>query len=236
MARTNILKLENIWFAYEKGKYVLKDISLSILKGDKIGIVGPNGSGKTTLIKHLNGLLSPEKGRIFYNGYEVKKRRELTRHVGLVFQNPEDQVFFPIVEEDIAFGPRNQGLKEEEVFTRVKEAMEYLKITHLAKRSFFSLSFGEKKKVSIAGVLAMRPEIMVLDEPTLGFDPWSKKEFLEIIDEVSKRSAIVITTHDLEVLDHVNRIIMIMDGQIKEEFVDKKEFMTKVFEHGLNEK
>ena len=219
-----LVKLEDVWFKYNKEQYVLKRVNFSVREKEIIGIAGPNGSGKTTLVKHLNGLLKPVKGKVLLEGEEVKKPRELTKYVGMVFQNPEDQVFFPIVEEDIAFGLRNMGLEEKEVEKRVNYALEVLKINHLRERSFFRLSFGEKKKVSIAGVLAMQPPIMVLDEPTLGLDPWSKNDFIMLIKEIGKKSTLVITTHDFDVLKNVDRIVFLRDGEIKGEYDSFRKF------------
>lgn len=225
--RKELIKLEDVWFSYNKEQYVLKQVNFNVQEKEIIGIAGPNGSGKTTLVKHLNGLLKPVKGKVFLEGKEVKKTRELTRYVGMVFQNPEDQVFFPIVEEDIAFGVRNMGLEEKEVQERVNYALEILKINHLRTRSFFKLSFGEKKKVSIAGVLAMQPPIMVLDEPTLGLDPWSKNDFIKLIKKIGQESTLVITTHDFDVLKNVDKIVFLKNGEIKGEYDSFQKFKSE---------
>jgi energy-coupling factor transporter ATP-binding protein EcfA2 len=158
------------------------------------------------------------------NGEKIINNKALTNYVGIVFQNPDEQVFFPIVEDDIAFGPRNMRLNDKEIRKRVEDALEALDITHLRKRSFLNLSFGEKKKVAFAGILASKPEVVVLDEPTIGIDPWSVPNFLDIIETLKKQSSLIVATHDFNVLKIVDRIYLLWDGKIKAEFSSFDEF------------
>lgn len=220
-----ILEVKHLWFRYKKNlPFVLQDISFSVQENDVLGITGPNGSGKTTLVKHLNGLLTPERGEILFEGNKVN-RKTLVRSIGLVFQNPDEQVFYPVVKEDIEFGPRNMKLSEKEIAQRVNYALETLKIKHLATRKYVTLSFGEKKKVAIAGVLAMKPRVLILDEPTIGLDPWSKQSFLKELFQLKQESTIIIISHDFDLLKKIDKIILLHRGRVVKQFVDYKKFL-----------
>lgn len=211
--------MENLSFRYHKKMpLVLDQVNFAIQSGEIVALTGPNGSGKTTFIKHLNGLLTPTSGSLYLRGRKVEKPRELVKEVGVVFQNPNDQVFFPVVEDDIAFGPRNLSLPDEEVWDRVTRALEDMGISHLRKRSFAKLSFGEKKKVSLAGVLASDPQVMVLDEPTIGVDAWSKPAFVSLIRSLrddNPNRTILLATHDYDLLQIVDRTYLLWDGRVR---------------------
>ena len=231
-----LLELQNLFFQYRGSTSpALQNINLQIFEGEDIAIVGPNGCGKTTLIKHFNGLLRPTEGNVFFRGNLVDKRTNLVEHVGFVFQNPDEQVFFPIVEEDIAFGPKNQKLSDSEVASRVTEALRILKIEELRTRSFFSLSFGEKKKVALAGVLAMRPSLLVLDEPTIGLDPWSHHNFLSLLHELRKHTTLIIATHDFTLLKEFTTLVFLWDGEIRSILPNSEEFEQLVLSTINNE-
>jgi len=199
---------------------------MMVEEGEMVCIAGPNGSGKTTLIKHLNRLLKIQHGTVEIFGTPVnrKNRRFIQRTVGMVFENPDEQIFFPTVKEDLAFGPRNMDLDEETVSKRVDEALELLGIMHLKERVAQRLSFGEKKKVALAGILAMDPRIIVLDEPTLGLDPWSKPTVLETIERIHRNRTVILTTHDLSLMKRTERIILLWDGQVRQEYQTYEDF------------
>lgn len=223
-----LIELKDIIFGYEKNKPILNKLNLTITHGKLIAIAGPNGSGKTTLIKHLNGLHKPDEGKVLYKGVPVKKSDHLTEHVGIVFQNPDEQVFFPNPVDDIAFGLRNLGVEEEEINRRVDEVMSTLKIKKLKGRNFFNLSFGEKKKVAFAGVLVTSPDIMVLDEPTIGLDPWSRDEFFDLILEMKKHSTVIVVSHDFDLLKLVDEIHFLWEGEIIDVYDDFEEFKNNM--------
>lgn len=202
-------------FAFE----ALRDVSLSVEAGEVLGIVGGTGSGKSTLVMHMNLLLEPTSGEVLIDGVDARamKKSELRRRVGLVFQFPEAALFAPTVAEDVAFGPGRLGLGPEEVRERVSETLGMLGVSHLASRSPHALSGGEKRRVAIAGVLAMGPETIVLDEPTAGLDPIGAAAFDALISEL--RDALGLTvfliTHDLDTLYAIcDRVAVLADRKV----------------------
>ncbi len=209
-----ILELKNINYKYKKGEMVLNDLSMSIQRGKLTAIAGPNGVGKSTVIKLMNGLLSPDSGQIYLDNKLIKDSKILTKRVGVVFQNPDEQVFFPNVEDDILFALRNRGVSKETLEEKLIDTLKTLKIEHLRQRNFFNLSFGEKKKVAFAGIFITHPDILVLDEPTIGIDPWVKEHFIQLILEMKKSATIVVATHDLDLLRVVDEIQLMSDGKI----------------------
>lgn len=227
-----ILEVRNLSFRYAR-KYptVLRDISASFDKNRLTIIAGPNGSGKTTLMKHFNGLILPQQGKVivFGNSVTKKNRKSIQKMVGLVFQNPDEQIFYPKVYDDIAFGPRNMKLSGKEVEERVTTALEEVSITHLKNRITFNLSFGEKKKVAFAGMLAMQPEVIILDEPTIGIDPWSKPKMIEIIKSFRRKRTVIVITHDFDMMKIADRIVLLKDGQIKGDFSSFEDFYQQEF-------
>ena len=210
-----LMSFNNIWFAYESSKHVLKGISFDIKHGEKIALLGLNGSGKSTLILHTNGLLLPQKGEVLVNGVSTKSKGlyGIRQKVGIVFQNPEDQLFMPTVKEDVAFGPRNMELSEKEIEERVNYALTVTKTLELANRSQFELSGGQKKSVSIATVLSMTPELLVMDEPTSGLDYLAVRNFIELVKSLPQ--ALLISTHDIDLAKRVtSRAIVLKEGEI----------------------
>ncbi|HEY8394280.1 MAG TPA: energy-coupling factor transporter ATPase [Thermaerobacter sp.] len=204
----------------------LRGIDLAIGDGELVGLAGPTGSGKSTLVQHFNGLLKPTAGRVVVDGIDLwapgpeqhRRLAEARRRVGLVFQFPEQQLFEETVFADIAFGPRNQGLPEDEVDRRVREAMALVGLSpELAERSPFSLSGGQMRRVAIAGVLAMRPRTLVLDEPTAGLDPQGRAELLAHLRRLHREAGmtIVLVSHDMDELAAlVERVIVLRDGRV----------------------
>ncbi len=185
-------------YSFEKDHPVLAGIDLDVSGGEVVAVLGPNGAGKSTLLRLMAGLLEPSSGSVKVGGVDVhgKKGSEARMRVGLLFQDPDDQIFMPRVWDDVAFGPINQGLGEDEVIKRVEEAMALAGITGYGDRVPHHLSFGEKKRAAIAGVLAMKPDILLLDEPTANLDPRGRRELLETIKGLGCTT--IIATHDIE--------------------------------------
>lgn len=221
------IELSKVTFTYSQGtpfeRRALEDISVSIEKGEIVAIIGHTGSGKSTLVQHLNALLRPEKGTIMIDGVNAAAKSndaKAARHkVGMVFQYPEHQLFAETVEDDIAFGPRNKGFAPEEVDKQVKEAMRFVGLDYatFAKRSPFQLSGGQMRRVAVAGVVALNPDYLVLDEPSAGLDPISRKRvFQEILDLHNKRKlAIVLVTHSMdEAAKYADRLLVINAGKL----------------------
>lgn len=220
------IELKNITYTYSPGTayeiHALKDVNLEIPDGQFIGVIGHTGSGKSTLIQHLNALIRPTSGTVLYNGEDVWEekydRRNLRSQVGLVFQYPEHQLFESDVLSDVCFGPMNQGMSREEAETEAKKAL--LQVGFKEKnfsKSPFELSGGQKKRVAIAGVLAMNPKILILDEPTAGLDPKGRDEILDQISELHKARGItiILVSHSMEdVAKYVERLIVVNRGQI----------------------
>lgn len=220
------IELKNITYTYSPGTayeiHALKDINLEIPDGQFIGVIGHTGSGKSTLIQHLNALIRPTSGSVLYNGEDVWEekydRRKLRSQVGLVFQYPEHQLFESDVLSDVCFGPMNQGMSREEAEAEAKKAL--LQVGFKEKnfsKSPFELSGGQKKRVAIAGVLAMNPKILILDEPTAGLDPKGRDEILDQISELHKARGItiILVSHSMEdVAKYVERLIVVNRGQI----------------------
>lgn len=218
--------LDHVSYTYEPGTALksnaLKDVSLVIPDGQFIGLIGHTGSGKSTLIQHLNGILKPTSGNVYFNGADINdkdyNKKELRGKVGLVFQYPEHQLFEETVFKDVCFGPKNLGLSEKEVNLRAYDALEKVKLEHeFFYQSPFDLSGGQKRRVAIAGILAMKPEVFVLDEPTAGLDPKGKKEILGLIRKLQKETgmSVVLVSHSMEdVAEYVDRIVVMNEGSI----------------------
>ncbi|MDR5659520.1 energy-coupling factor transporter ATPase [Serpentinicella sp. ANB-PHB4] len=222
------IKLENLTHIYNpKSPYeskALDNLNLEIKSGEFVGLIGHTGSGKSTLIQHLNGLLYPTSGKVFIKGKDTSdkeiKLSEVRKKVGLVFQYPEYQLFEETVFKDIAYGPLKQGLREEEINKRVIESMSQVNLDYEAikNRSPFELSGGQKRRVAIAGILAMKPEILILDEPTAGLDPKGRDEILEQISLLHRKynMTIILVSHSMEdVAKYVERIIVMHAGKIE---------------------
>jgi len=208
------VEAEDLHFAYPDGTEVLRGVGFTIRQGESVAIIGPNGAGKTTLLLHLNGILQGT-GRLHILGLAVedKNLREIRRKVGVVFQDPEDQLFLTSVAQDVAFGPANMGLEKDEIALRVKEALAAVGMQRYADRPAHHLSFGQKKRVATATVLAMRPEILVLDEPSSNLDPKSRRQLIHILQDLPVTKIIV--THDLPVAYELcDRALILAEGRI----------------------
>ena len=219
------IKAEHLNYIYGQGtafeQHALKDVNLEIKDGEFVGLIGHTGSGKSTLIQHLNGLIRATDGVIYYNGkniYEEKyDMRALRNHVGLVFQYPEHQLFEVDVFKDVCFGPKNQGLSREEVEERARQALTMVGLDEsFYRQSPFELSGGQKRRVAIAGVLAMMPEVLILDEPTAGLDPKGRDEILDQIERLhrEKNMTIILVSHSMEdIARYVDRILVMNHGE-----------------------
>lgn len=221
------LILDNISHIYSRGdayeKKALDGVSLKIEDGEFIGIIGHTGSGKSTLIQHLNGLLKATEGNIYFNGQDIYDKdydlKDLRMQVGMVFQYPEHQLFDETVFKDVCFGPRNQGLPEKDVTLRAYEALKNVGLDEkYYDVSPFELSGGQKRRAAIAGVIAMKPQVLVLDEPTAGLDPQGRDEILDMIAENHQRygNTVILVSHSMEdVAKYVDRIIVMDDGRVR---------------------
>ena len=212
----HIVEVKNLKHVYADGTVALNDLSLTIHHGESVAIIGANGAGKSTLLLHLNGYLAPTVGEVRIGGFPLTQATlpEIRRTVGMVFQDPDDQLFMPTVYEDVAFGPCNLGLPEEEVRQRVNEALEKVGARHLAAKPPYHLSGGEKKRVSIATVLSMSPDILVMDEPTNGLDPFSRRQLIGLLKDFHHTR--IFTSHDLDmVIELCERTIVLHQGEVK---------------------
>lgn len=218
---TKAIEVKNLNYKYSNGTEALRDISFSIDKGSKTALLGPNGSGKSTLIMHLNGIILPQRGKVIIDGKEVNKKteQEIKKKVGVVFQDPDDQVFSTTVWEDVAFGPINMGMTEEIVREKVEKALKLVGMWQLKDRMPYHLSYGQKKRVALAGILAMDSDIIVLDEPGAYLDPQGKQDLFEILNELhGNKKTLVIATHDINlVAEWADRIIILKEGQLLKE-------------------
>lgn len=222
-----ILETQNLTYKYSVGtpfeKVAIEDISISVEKGDFIGIIGHTGSGKSTLVQHLNGLLKPTSGTILLDGKDIHSDKNFTRQarfkVGLCFQYPEYQLFENTVYEDIAFGPKNMKLSKEEINERVLRAAEFVGVRNdMLQKSPFDLSGGEKRRVAIAGVMAMQPELLILDEPSAGLDPKGRKVISEMIEQYRKNtgSTVIVVSHSMEdVAESADKVLVMNKGKVE---------------------
>jgi cobalt/nickel transport system ATP-binding protein len=212
---TSTLKISGLAYAYPDGHQALFGVNLDIHRGERVALLGPNGAGKTTLVLHLNGILSGGVGSVEVNGLPVGKDNllEIRRRVGVVFQDPDDQLFMPTVHDDVAFGPANMGLTGTELEARVAEALDLVGMREFADRPPHHLSFGQRRRVAVATVLAMRPEILVLDEPSSNLDPASRRELADILRALD--ITVLMVTHDLPyALELCPRAVVLADGVI----------------------
>ncbi len=210
-----MIEVENVSFTYPSGVEALKEINLKIKDPDFIAIIGENGAGKTTFIKHLNGILKPTQGEIYVNGVNTKKASvaELSRDVGLVFQNPDHQLFCETVEEEIAFGLKNFGFNKDTISERVTWALNLLDLTKYRKVSPFMLSGGERKRVALATILSWDPKILVLDEPTIGQDFNQKEKLRQFIIQLNSQGrTVIMVTHDVEFVADCNPNVIVMSN------------------------
>lgn len=211
----HIVEFKDVFFNYPDGTEALSGISLRIVHGESVGIVGANGSGKSTLLLHMNGCLMPSKGAVVIGDLYLNKktRQEIRKKVGVVFQNPDDQLFMPSVFDDVAFGPLNLGLTPDKVQERANKALETVGASHLRDKPPHHLSAGQKSSVAIASVIAMEPDILVMDEPASSLDPKSRRYVITLLKAF--RHTKVIASHDLDlILDVCERCIVIKEGRV----------------------
>jgi len=211
----HIIEAKDLSFTYADGNPGIRDVSFRITHGESVAIVGSNGAGKSTLLLHLNGYLIPNRGTLRIGDYPLSKKNlnAVRRTVGMVFQDPDDQLFMPTVFDDVAFGPLNLGLPPEEVEAVVTRALETVGVSHLKKRPPYRLSGGEKRSVAIATVLSMSPDILVMDEPTSGLDPRARRRLIELLKTFKHTK--IIATHDLDMaVDLCERTIVIYEGAV----------------------
>ncbi len=209
------LEVRNLHFEYPDGQVAIKDMSFTIHHGESVGIIGANGAGKSTLLMLIMGVLFPKAGEVLVGDVHVTKKTlpMIRQRLGMVFQNPDDQLFMTTVYDDVAFGPRNYKLDEKEVENRVKEALELVGIPHLKDRAPYKLSGGEKRSAAIATVLSMQPDVLIMDEPTSALDPKSRRRVINLLNSFEHTK--IITSHDLDmVFETCKRIIIINEGMV----------------------
>ena len=211
-----MLSIEDLHYTYEDGTEALNGLDLEIDQGEFVAILGSNGSGKSTLIRHLNGLFKPSRGRVLFKGRPVEsvEDREVYSKIGIVFQDPDDQLFASTVEEDVAFGPTNMGLPPDEIRHRVQQALAMVHMQDVARKSVHALSHGQKKRICVAGILAMEPEVMILDEPTAGLDPMGVHALMHLLEDLNKEKGItmIMATHVVDLVPLFMSKIAILSG------------------------
>lgn len=226
----HLIETRDLCYTYPGNVTALHHVNFIAPRKARIAVIGSNGAGKSTLFKHFNGIFKPTSGSVLVQGEPITKEniRNVRKFVGIVFQNPDDQIFSPTVEQDVAFGPTNLGLDEETVQHRVEEALRIVGIEHLANRVPHHLSGGEKKRVAIAGVVAMEPQVLVLDEPTAGLDPQGVRDFNNFCNSLSQKYGltVIFSTHDVSLVPEIAEYIYVMNkgaimasGTIEEIFV-----------------
>ena len=237
-----IIELENLTFRYQKNdeRPALEDVSLKVYPGEWIAIIGHNGSGKSTLAKTINGLLAPESGKVQVGEYQLSEEHlwSIRRMVGMVFQNPDNQFVGATVEDDVAFGLENQGIPREEMVIRVQEALKQVRMNEFATREPARLSGGQKQRVAIAGVVALRPDIIILDEATSMLDPEGRAEVIATIKKIKEENNLTVLsiTHDIDEAANANRILVMRQGKLIDEGTPGKIFSAgpKLIELGLD--
>ena len=237
-----IIEMKNITFRYQVEDTIpaLNDVSLSIHQGEWIAIIGHNGSGKSTLAKTINGLLLPESGTIEINGQEVNEKNiwDIRRNVGMVFQNPDNQFVGSTVEDDVAFGLENQGIPRKEMLVRVKESLEQVRMAEFMKKEPSRLSGGQKQRVAIAGIVALRPNVIILDEATSMLDPEGRLEVIATVKKIKEENNLTVLsiTHDIDEAANANRIFVMKKGELIQEGTPEEIFSAgeKLIELGLD--
>ncbi len=205
------VKVDNLSFAYPDGRLALDDVTIHIAPDERVALVGPNGAGKSTLLLHLNGILRPQSGKVNVGGLDVNDQNlgRIRAWVGLVFQDPDDQLFSPKVFDDVAFGPLHMGLPEDEVRARVRKALAEVGMEAYADRVPHHLSEGEKKRIAIATVLSMDPKILALDEPSAGLDPRARRNLIHLLDSLQK--TMLVSTHDMALVRELFPRVVVLD-------------------------
>ena len=224
----HIVEVKNLRHVYPDGTPALRDISFRITHGESVAIIGANGAGKSTLLLHLNGYLAPTSGEIRIGDLPMSKATlpDIRRTVGMVFQDPDDQLFMPTVYDDVAFGPMNLGLPGPDVEARVRDALQRVGAGHLQEKAPYHLSGGEKKRVAIATVLSMSPDILVMDEPTNGLDPFARRQLMGLLKDFHHTK--IFTSHDLDmVLELCERTIILNEGAVKADGPTREIFLDE---------
>ena len=234
-----IIEIKDLYFSYkDSGVPVLRDINLKIEKNEFVGIIGQTGSGKSTLVKQLNGLLKPDKGQVLFNGIDIfsniKETQKARFKIGMVLQYPEDQLFAETVFKDIAFGPENIGLSQKEVRAQVLNAVKFVGLSEdILDRSPFEISGGEKRRVAIAGIIAMNPDVLVLDEPSASLDPNGRKLLLSQIKRYheEQHKTVILISHNMEdIVNLADRVVVLDNGELKVDESTKKLFSESSYE------
>lgn len=229
MNDSSVIRLDNVHFTYPDGHQVLKGLSFDVERGEKVALIGPNGAGKSTLMSLLNGVQMSSEGHVHIDGMEVTKDNliRIRQKVGIVFQDPDDQLFCPTVFDDVAFGPLNLGLPRDEIESRVNDALNIVGLNGFEQRSSFHLSFGERKRLALATVLSYQPDILVFDEPSTNMDPLNRRKLIEWLKDCEK--TILLCTHDLDIaLEVCSRCLVlngggiVADGQSREVLYDRQ--------------
>ncbi|PRY82426.1 energy-coupling factor ABC transporter ATP-binding protein [Alkalibacterium olivapovliticus] len=239
---SEIINVENVTYRYddEDQRAALQDVSFSVTKGEWVAIIGPNGSGKSTLAKTINGLIEPDNGDVTVGGLALNEKNvwSIREMVGMVFQNPDNQFVGSTVQDDVAFGLENLGIPREEMIERVRDALDKVNMLEYAEREPARLSGGQKQRVAIAGIVALRPAIMILDEATSMLDPQGREEVLRTVKEVKEQEnlSVLSITHDIDEAAAANRVLVMRDGQMIQEGTPESIFSygEKLIEMGLD--
>ncbi|MBQ2916077.1 MAG: energy-coupling factor transporter ATPase [Clostridia bacterium] len=214
----SIIKTENLCFSYDEGREVLKNINIEINEGEFVAVLGHNGSGKSTFAKHLNAILLPTSGKVFVDGMDTsdeEKLGDIRKTAGMVFQNPDNQIIATVVEEDVAFALEHMGVEPNEMRQRVDEALEMVGMSEFSKHATHQLSGGQKQRIAISGVFAMKPRIIILDEPTAMLDPKGRASVMKILHELNENGiTIVLITHYMDEAAQASRVIVINEGEV----------------------
>lgn len=216
-----ILELDNVYFTYPDGTPALRGVSFNVPFQDKVALIGPNGAGKTTLLLHLNGIHKPQQGAVRYKGHQIRYSRSeislLRGQVGIVFQDPELQLLGGTVYQDVSFGPANLKLPDDQIHQRVQQALGFTGLTNLADRPVYSLSYGQKKLTAIAGILAMEPRVIALDEPTASLDPAAASGLMDLLDSLNAQgTTVIISTHDVDLaVAWAKQLVIMDDGTVR---------------------
>jgi cobalt/nickel transport system ATP-binding protein len=227
----SVLEIKNLEYTFQDTQTkLLKGVNLEVKRNQLVAIVGRIGGGKSTLLQHMNGLIKPQSGDVIINGKSVTQRPNYPFHqeVGLLFENPDDQIFYPIVADDIAFGPRNLKFPQNVVNSRVTRAAEEVGILHLLERDTGTLSYGEKTLVALAGILAMNCKIILMDSPEIGLDLWSRPKILDLIDQLRVQHTLVVSTNDTDMLKRADRILLLWNGKIRNTFLSYETFRASM--------
>jgi cobalt transport protein ATP-binding subunit len=233
---TNVLSVRDLHFSYHNEHLALRGVSFELCEGDKVALVGPNGAGKSTLMLHLNGILTGQEGDVIIGEDRITRDNlpAIRAMVGVVFQSPDDQLFSPTVFEDVAFGPLHMGLPKDEVIARVESALQAVRMSSYKDRLSHHLSVGEKKRIAIATVLSMNPQILILDEPSAGLDPRARRTLINLLRDLP--ITMLVSTHDMKLVDELfPRTIVMDEGRIVGDGDTKRILSDETFlnEHGL---